>query len=158
VPPGVNVTTTVHEAPLLTVPPTAQLPPVTANCFAVASAIVPIRNGAVPVLLRVSVRAVGTVTAPKFSVVVPPRLSEGAEPLPCIARLVVAAPPAASATRRVALRVPGDAGVNSTAIGQLAPAAKVTAAQPFEVIEKLEALPPAMLTVLTVIDPIPVLV
>lgn len=64
VPLGVNVTITGHELPLLTLPPTRHVPPVTWNRVPVVKAMVLIISGAVPELVRVKVAAVATVTAP----------------------------------------------------------------------------------------------
>ena len=64
VPLGVNVTITVQEPPLLTLPPPTHVPPVTLNCVPVVKAMVLITSGAVPELVRVKVAAVAAVAAP----------------------------------------------------------------------------------------------
>ncbi len=79
-------------------------------------------------------------------------------PVPLKVRDRGVAPPAASLTVRLALRAPAAAGLNAASIEQEAPAASVAAAQPLLVMTKLAGLAPPSVTLLTVIDPMPVFV
>lgn len=128
VPLGVNTTIMVQELSLLTMPPTAHVPPVTSNCVTVVKVIVVITSGAVPELVRVKVLAVATLTAP-YAYVPLPRLMVGATPVPLKLRLRTGAPPVMSVTVNFAAWLPTAVGVRVTPILQVAEAARVAPVQ-----------------------------